>query len=116
VSLEAHADSANPLLIVISNCTPAEAPKLAEALVSEGLAACVNVIPAVQSYYVWQDQFTVDTESTLLIKTTQDRMQAVSNRLQELHSYSVPEIVVMAPEAALRAYAQWARDLTGGQP
>ena len=114
MNLEARAESTNPLMIVISNCTPGEAPQLAEALVSEGLAACVNVIGPVQSYYIWQGEFTADTESTLLIKTTQDRTEALTERLRELHSYSVPEIVVLAPEAALRAYAQWARDSTGG--
>lgn len=114
MSLETRADSPNPLMIVVSNCTPAEAPGLAEALVSEGLAACVNVIAGIQSYYVWQGEFTVDTEATLLIKTTQERVESLAARLRELHSYSVPEVVVLAPEAALKAYAQWARDVTGG--
>lgn len=101
------------LALVLTNCTPAEAPALAEQLVRERFAACVNVIPGVQSYYVWEGEFVVDEENTLLIKTAADVVDALVARLRELHSYSNPEIVVLDPVQVAPAYLAWACEQTG---
>lgn len=100
------------LRVILCNCSPDEAAGLAEALVDERYAACVNVLPGVMSYYRWNDEMCAETESTLLIKTTADRYDELEARLQELHSYDVPEIIALHPTRALEAYANWVAEET----
>lgn len=100
------------LRLVLCNCNPAESSALAEALVKERLAACVNVIRGVQSFYVWQGEFQHDEEHTLLIKTTAERYEAMKARLQELHSYTTPEIVAFDSADVLPSYLAWAVEQT----
>ncbi len=104
------------LRLVLCNCTPEEADGLAEALVSRQLAACVNVIPRVKSFYVWDGAMQVDEESTLLIKTTSERYPALKAALEELHSYTTPEIVAFDSVDVLSSYLTWAIAQTGGTP
>lgn len=103
------------LKLVLCNCSPKESASLAETLVREKLAACVNVISGVTSYYVWQGAFQVDTEHTLLIKTTSERYPALKARIEELHSYSTPEIVAFDSVDVLDRYAAWAVEQAGGK-
>jgi len=100
------------LRLVLCNCSPGESASLAQALVEEKLAACVNVLPAVTSYYVWQGEFHQDPEHTLLIKTTAERYPALKARIEELHSYTTPEIVAFDSVDVLDRYAAWAVEQT----
>jgi periplasmic divalent cation tolerance protein len=68
---------------------------LADRLVEERLAACVNVLPPMQSTYRWNEGVTHDTERQILIKTTADRVASLHARIRELHSYEVPEFIVL---------------------
>lgn len=94
--------------------TAAAAQSLADTLVRERLAACVNALPGVASTYEWQGQLTHDVEVLCLIKTQRDRLPALVTRLHELHTYEVPEVVVLGAEAASRDYWQWLRAATTG--
>lgn len=98
------------LRVVLCNCSPEQAPVLARQLVEERLAACVNVIPAVTSIYRWDGKVVEDQESTLVIKTTAERYDALKRRIQELHSYEVPEIVAFDSVDVLQSYQQWAHE------
>jgi periplasmic divalent cation tolerance protein len=100
------------LRIVLSNCSPAEAPALARTLVTERLAACVNVLASVTSHYRWEGELHADEESTLLIKTTASRYPQLEARLRELHSYDLPEIIALTPTDALADYAAWVDEET----
>lgn len=100
------------LRLVLCNCTPEEAPHLAETLVVENLAACVNIIPGVTSYYRWEGKLQCDREHTLLIKTTADRYEALAARLQALHTYTTPEIVAFDAVEVLDSYLAWAVEQT----
>ena len=82
--------------IIFCNCSPVEAESLARTLVSERLAACVNVIRGVRSFYVWDGALQDDHEYMLVIKTSTDRVSALSARIRELHSYDTPEVVVVS--------------------
>jgi len=87
-----------------------EAQKIARHLVEKRLAACVNIIPQVESIYRWQGKVESAREWLLLVKTTQERFPAVRDAIRELHSYDVPECVVLSIEAGSSDYLQWLAD------
>jgi periplasmic divalent cation tolerance protein len=96
------------LLLVISNAPdPDTARRIAETLVHEGLAACVNLTGPIESVYRWQGAIERATETGLLIKTSASRFAEMAARLQALHPYEVPEIVALRPPMVLPAYAAW---------
>jgi periplasmic divalent cation tolerance protein len=101
-------ESLPPVRIVLTTCaSPGEASRLGRTLVEERLAACVTLIPAVQSIYHWQGQIESATETLLMLKTGQDQLAALETRLLELHSYQTPEFVVLAVEAVSHPYLAW---------
>jgi periplasmic divalent cation tolerance protein len=85
---------------------------MAGALVDARLAACVNVLPAMRSVYRWQGQVEEASEHQLLIKTTRDRVEALRERVRELHPYDVPEFLVVPASGGDPAYLEWIRDST----
>lgn len=84
-----------------------DAAPLAKALVEARLAACVNVIPALRSIYRWQGRVEDDSEQLLLIKTTDERVDELRERLLAMHPYDVPEFVVIAVQEVASAYGEW---------
>ncbi|RDV37620.1 divalent-cation tolerance protein CutA [Bradymonadaceae bacterium TMQ3] len=96
--------------IVLCNCPPEDAPRLARQLVEERLAACVNVIAGVTSFYLWEGELCEDQEHTLLIKTTEERYPELSARLAELHPYSVPEDIALDSARVAAAYHSWVHE------
>ena len=95
-------------IIVFVTCESKEqAENIAQSLVSERLAACVNVVAGVRSCYVWEGKLTWSDEVLLLIKTTRSRFDQVQGRVKALHSYSVPEIVGVPIEDASQQYIDW---------
>ncbi|MDE1893058.1 MAG: divalent-cation tolerance protein CutA [Pseudomonadota bacterium] len=98
------------VLLCYSACPdPASARTIADALVEERLAACVNQLPGVHSTYRWQDVVTRDDEVLLLIKTTRSRLQALRRRLLELHPYELPELIAVPVHHGHPAYLDWVR-------
>ncbi len=73
----------------------------------ERLAACVDRLPALTSVYLWQDKVERNTETLLLIKTTNARFEALRARLCVLHPYELPEIIAMPVTKGLPAYLRW---------
>jgi periplasmic divalent cation tolerance protein len=97
------------VLVLTTLADDDRAEPLARTLVDERLAACVNLLPPMTSIYRWKDRVERDAERQLVIKTTRDRLQALKARLQELHSYELPEFVVLNGEASA-GYGEWLRD------
>ncbi|HRO57929.1 MAG TPA: divalent-cation tolerance protein CutA [Burkholderiaceae bacterium] len=96
------------ILLVLSTFESREqAEPVARALVDERLAACANLLPGCLSIYRWQGAVERAEEALMLVKTTRDRYPALERRLRELHPYDLPEIVAVAPERVLPAYADW---------
>jgi periplasmic divalent cation tolerance protein len=86
------------------------AEQVARQLVEDRLAACVNVYPPMVSVYRWKGSVERDAERQMVIKTTRDRLDALEVRLRELHSYELPEFVVVAVESGSEAYLSWVRE------
>jgi len=80
---------------------------IADALVSEKLAACVNIIPSVVSVYRWQDAVEHSKELLLLIKTSESVWPLLEARILELHPYELPEIIAVPIHTGQTDYTQW---------
>ncbi len=85
----------------------ATAKAIAHAIVKEGLCACVNQIPKVTSYYIYEEEFCKDDEILLLIKTASSHFEALQRRIEELHPYEVPEIIATEISQASTQYRNW---------
>ena len=101
-------ESPTQALLVIANCPDeACANRIALAVVEAGLAACVNLLPRVQSVYRWQGNIESASEVPLLIKTTAGRYTELETAIRELHPYDVPEIIALPIAQGLPAYLDW---------
>lgn len=95
-------------LLCLTACPDTDsAVRIADALVEERLAACVNVIPGLRSVYLWQGEVERADEVLLLIKTTRAAFPALQQRLQALHPYELPELIAVEPADGLPAYLEW---------
>lgn len=90
----------------------AQATDMAKTLIQEQLAACVHLLPPGKSFYRWQGSIQEDSELTLLIKTQQHLYPALEARMQTLHPYEVPEILMTPVTQSLPAYAKWLMEVT----
>ena len=84
----------------------------ARTLVDERMAACVNVHGPMTSFYRWKGIVERDTERQMVIKTTRERVPALRSRLHELHSYEMPEFVVVAVDEGSDEYLKWVVEQT----
>jgi|SRR5262245_6932195 len=90
----------------------ADAPAFARALVEARLAACVNLLPPMESVYRWQEAIERETERQVIIKTTSPRLDALWQRVRDLHPYDVPEFVVIPIVDGNQAYLKWLDEST----
>ena len=100
----------NALLGMVTCSTRAEARKIAKAILKKKLAACVNIVSSIESHYWWKGKLEKAREFLLLIKTTQARINGVSDEVKALHSYDVPEFIAVPILAGSRAYLAWLED------
>ena len=98
------------VLVLTTTGSETEAQKIARALVERRLAACVNIVPRVQSVYRWEGKVEQAEEYLLLIKTMQGREEQVRAAIRELHSYALPECISIAIESGSAEYLQWMED------
>ncbi|HEY3305538.1 MAG TPA: divalent-cation tolerance protein CutA [Candidatus Binatia bacterium] len=84
-----------------------EGDRLARALVEGRLAACVNRVKPVQSIYRWQGKIESSEEELLIVKTRRDLFERLKEKILELHSYSVPEIIALPILAGSESYLRW---------
>ena len=96
-------------VIVVFSTFPSEdkAADIARTLVSEGHAACANLVPPVRSIYRWQGEICDERETLAILKTTRERFDALRDRLVALHPYEVPEVIALPVEAGHAPYLDW---------
>ena len=94
--------------VIYCTCPDKEtAGRIANTLVEERLAACVNLVEGVTSVYRWEDQCQSDSELLLIIKTRNESFSSLEKRLLKLHPYDVPEIIALPITQGTRGYLDW---------
>jgi periplasmic divalent cation tolerance protein len=103
-------DSMPDAVIAVTTCPDAAVAKsIAETLVVERLATCVNRIEGIRSTYVWEGHLQDDGEVLLIIKTVRDAVPALQQRLLQIHPYELPELIVLGVQGGSAAYLDWVR-------
>ena len=87
-----------------------EAETLARKIVEAKLAACVQVLPEMKSFYFWENEVQKDSEHLLLIKTSEETYDELEKLIKQNHSYDVPEIVAVSSEKVSDDYLNWMKD------
>ena len=100
------------LVVLITVSSPQEGEAIAQALVEEELAACVNVISGVTSLYRWQGELQKEGEVLLVVKSRQELFERLAARVRQLHSYQVPEIIALPVVAGDKDYLSWLNEAT----
>jgi periplasmic divalent cation tolerance protein len=103
-------ETVREIVIALSTCPDDQtAAAIAEALVREGLATCINRVGGVRSTYFWDGRLQDEGEILLIIKTCKSRLAELQARLEELHPYELPELVVLPVVGGNEAYLEWVR-------
>jgi periplasmic divalent cation tolerance protein len=95
------------VVVFITAKDPEEAQKIAKALVKRRQAACVNIVPAVNSHFWWKDKLENADESLLIVKTMESLLPEVIKSVKKIHSYSIPEIIALPIVGGSRDYLEW---------
>jgi len=96
-----------PVIVITTVGADFDPRPLARELVDARLAACVNIIPGVESIYRWEGTIAEEGEKLLLIKTTDERVDELQKQLLARHPYDVPEFVVITPDEVRGAWREW---------
>ncbi|CAB4243483.1 Periplasmic divalent cation tolerance protein cutA [Methylacidimicrobium sp. AP8] len=96
-----------PLLILITVSSEEEGARLASALLEARAASCVNLLPAIRSFYWWQGKREEAAEVLLLVKSAQEQWEKLETVVRRQHSYECPEIVAFSPERVEGRYLAW---------
>jgi periplasmic divalent cation tolerance protein len=100
-------NSAEAIVVMMTAASQDEASRIAEVLVSERLAACVQILPESESVYRWQGEVKREKEILLLVKTVRSRFEELESRVRAMHSYETPEIVAVAVVDISEPYLKW---------
>jgi periplasmic divalent cation tolerance protein len=95
--------------------TDADAAAFARGIIEERLAACVNLLPPMESIYSWEGTIEQETERQIVIKTSRERVVALWERVRELHPYDVPEFLVLPVVDGNDAYLRWVAECTSDE-
>lgn len=100
------------VVVFVTASSEDEAAKMAKVLVEETLAGCVNIVRGVRSIYSWQGKIEDESEALLVIKTRQELYGALEEKVREMHSYEVPEVIAFPIVEGSKGYLDWLWDVT----
>jgi periplasmic divalent cation tolerance protein len=100
-------DASDAIVVFITAANGEEATRLAEMLVGAHLAACVQMLPEIESVYRWQGKIERQAEILLLAKTTKDKFEDLEREVRALHSYETPEIIAVPVILGSAPYLEW---------
>ena len=100
-------NTADPIVVFMTAANGEEATRLADMLVGAQLAACVQILPEMESVYRWQGKIERESEVLLLAKTTKAKFEELERQVRALHSYDTPEIIAVPIVAGSESYLQW---------
>jgi periplasmic divalent cation tolerance protein len=103
----------NKRFVLSTTASLEEAKKIAREVVGRRLAACVNILPRIESIYRWEGKVEEAQECLLLIKTTAEGFPSLRDAIQQLHSYEVPECVALSVEDGSHSYLKWIDECVG---
>ncbi|MBI2174122.1 MAG: divalent-cation tolerance protein CutA [Candidatus Omnitrophica bacterium] len=104
------------IVVLVTASSEEEGARIGQALVERRLAACVNLVPRVRSFYRWEGQLCDEAEVLLVIKTRQERFPALAAAVRALHSYTVPEVIAFALTEGSEPYLRWIDQECGPAP
>ena len=102
----------NKVVTLITTPSLPVARKIGLALVKEHLAACVNIVPKVESIFFWEGKTCREHEALMIVKTTLRRFEKMAKRVRQMHPYSVPEIIALPIRKGFTDYLDWIEEMT----
>ena len=105
-------DAADAIVVIMTASNGEEAARLADMLVGAHLAACVQILPEMESVYRWQGKVERAPEILLLAKTTRSKFDELEREVRALHSYDTPEIIAVPVVAGSAPYLEWIKQAT----
>ena len=96
-----------PIVVLMTAASAEEAARIGELLVNQKLAACVQVLPGMQSIYVWQGEVQREAEALMLAKTTRNNFAELERQVRAIHSYDTPEIIALPILCGSKSYLDW---------
>jgi len=103
---------AQDVLVVLVTCPPKKADKIAAGLIEDRVAACVNVVRSLRSFYRWKGKVHRDDEALLIVKTTRDRFEALKKAVLARHPYELPEVIAVTVDRGHPPYLDWVVEST----
>ena len=103
------------VMIWVTASSPDEAGRIGKTMVKEKLAACANILPGVYSVFIWKDALCEERECLLILKTRESCVIQLVEKIKSLHSYEVPEIIVLPVSDGSKEYIEWIMDATAGR-
>ena len=98
------------IIVFVTAAHKEEAEGIARVLLQERLVACVNILSGVRSLFWWEGKIDEAQETLMLMKTTRDKFSGLSERVQSLHSYEVPEIIAVPIQTGEETYLKWVEE------
>lgn len=109
------AEALDAIVVFITAPTAEEATRVADALVQARLAACVQILPEMQSVYRWEGKIERQKEILIIAKTVASKFESLETTVREIHSYETPEIVAFPLTTGSSSYLEWLRDSVGAE-
>ncbi len=102
------------IIVVYISLPQDEVNRISQGLMENRMAACINIVPRIESYYWWNDKIERDVEALLMIKTTKDKFDSLKDWVIENHPYELPEIIAVPLAAGHSDYINWIKKETEG--